>query len=125
MPSLSVDAIPGGALHMQFLQRLIRLRSSFTAALLLVAVAAPLAFGQVSGTISGYVKDPSGAAVPNVNVTAVMVEQQTKRTATTDAQGFYNFVAMPNGHYEVSFEVNGFDRQVQSNLQLTVNQNLR
>jgi hypothetical protein len=56
------------------------------------------ALAQSTGNISGYVRDSSGAAVAGANVTAVMTEQQTTRTGVTDAEGFYNFVALPTGH---------------------------
>ena len=85
------------------------------------------AVAQVStGNISGYVKDTSGAAIPAfVTVTAKMVEQQTTRTAQTNAEGFYDLLALPPGHYEMTFEVNGFQKQTETGLELTVGQNLR
>src|SRR2546425_7590110 len=78
-----------------------------------------------TGSISGYVRDASSAAVPNVNVTAKMVEQQTARAAVTDSEGFYNFLAVPPGTYEITFEASGFQKQVRSGVELTVSQNLR
>jgi carboxypeptidase family protein/TonB-dependent receptor-like protein len=80
---------------------------------------------QVTGSISGYLRDPSGAAVPGANVTAVMVEQQLTRKAQTDAEGFYNFVAMLPGTYQISFEAGGFQKLVRSGVRLTVNENVR
>ena len=80
---------------------------------------------QVTGNISGYVRDPSGAAIPNATVTATMIEQQTVRTAQTDADGSYSFQALPPGHYDLAFESQGFQRQISSGQQLTVSQNLR
>ncbi|HWB98808.1 MAG TPA: carboxypeptidase-like regulatory domain-containing protein, partial [Bryobacteraceae bacterium] len=94
-------------------------------AVLLILLATRFLSGQVSGNIAGYVRDPSGAGIPNASVTATMIEQQTSRTITTNEEGFYNFVGMPNGHYQITFEAKGFDRQVHSNLELTVHQNLR
>ena len=85
----------------------------------------PMGFAQGMGNISGYVQDTSGAVVPGANVTAVMNEQQTTRTAVTDAQGFYNFIALPSGHYTITFEAKGFQREVRSNVELTVSQNVR
>ncbi len=85
----------------------------------------PLAHAQGTGNISGYVRDPTGAALPGTTVTAVMNEQHTTRTQKTDAQGFYNFVAMPPGHYTITFEAQGFRREVRSNVELTVSQNAR
>ncbi len=80
---------------------------------------------QSTGTISGYVRDPSGAAVPGTTVKALMTEQQTSRAVKTDAQGFYDFTAMLPGHYDLTFEAPGFKREVQSGIELTVSQNLR
>jgi hypothetical protein len=80
---------------------------------------------QVTGNISGYVRDPSGAAIPNATVTATMIEQQTTRTAQTDADGSYSFQALPPGHYDLAFESQGFQRQISSRQELTIGQNLR
>jgi hypothetical protein len=79
----------------------------------------------VTGTISGFVRDPSGAAVPGVSVTAKMVEQQITRTVQTNSEGYYTFVAMPPGTYEITFEITGFQKQVRSDVPLTVNENIR
>src|SRR5215831_8343663 len=79
----------------------------------------------VTGTISGFVRDPSGAAVPGVNVTAKMVEQQISRTVQTNSEGYYTLVAMPAGTYEITFEITGFQKQVRSGVPLTVNENIR
>lgn len=83
------------------------------------------AFGQASGNISGYVKDASGTAVPNVTVTALMQEQKTARTAETDGQGFYQFIGLLPGHYDVSYEAKGFAKQLRSGVQLTIEQDVR
>ncbi len=80
---------------------------------------------QVVGTISGYVRDPSAAAIPNANVTAKLVEQQITRAVQSNSEGFYNFVAMLPGNYEIAFEASGFQRQVSTGVQLSANQNLR
>src|ERR1035437_5312007 len=92
--------------------------------LLLLSIV-PMALAQSTGNISGYVRDASGASVTGANVTEVMTEQQTTRTTQTDAQGFYNFIALPPGHYTITFEAQGFQREVQSNVELTVSQNAR
>ena len=76
-------------------------------------------------SISGYLRDPSGAAVPGASVTAVMVEQQVTRKVQTDPEGFYTFVAMLPGTYQISFEAGGFQKLVRSGVRLTVNENIR
>jgi hypothetical protein len=80
---------------------------------------------QVGANLSGYVHDTSGAALPGATVTALMNEQQTTRATRTDDQGFYNFIGLLPGHYQVTFEGDGFQKQVQSGLELTVGQNAR
>src|SRR5665213_3434115 len=104
----------------------LRLLLPKTAPLLVLLLAiAPMALAQGTGNISGYVRDASGAVLPGTSVTAVMTEQSTTRTVQADAQGFYNFVALPPGHYTITFEAKGFQREVRSNVELTVSQNAR
>ena len=63
---------------------------------------ASAANAQVAGTISGYVRDPSGAAVAGANVVAVLTGQQLSRSTLADATGFYNLLAMQPGVYEIT-----------------------
>jgi hypothetical protein len=93
--------------------------------LLMLLAIAPITSAQGTGNISGYVRDSSGAALPNTSVSAVMTEQAVTRTTQTDAEGFYNFVALLPGHYTITFEATGFQRTVRSNVELTVAQNVR
>ncbi|MGH9327112.1 MAG: carboxypeptidase regulatory-like domain-containing protein, partial [Terriglobia bacterium] len=76
-------------------------------------------------SITGFVTDPSGAVVPNATVTALLTQQGLSRRAESNAQGFYNFVAMLPGSYTLTVEKTGFERLTRTGLTLTVNQNLR
>lgn len=87
-------------------------------------IACPL-HAQVTATISGYVKDSSGAAIPNAAVTAVSVQQALTRTAHSDDSGYYELLAIPAATYNITFEAPGFQRQLQTNVELQVNQSLR
>ena len=66
---------------------------------------------QVSGSISGTVKDVSGGVVPGVTVTATNVALGTQFTATTDAQGFYSLPKLPVGRYDLLIQIDGFKPQ--------------
>jgi hypothetical protein len=77
-----------------------RISSRAVLVLALVGCLVIPAAAQVTGNITGYVRDPSGAAIPNVTVSAKMIEQQTTRTITTDTDGFYTFIALPPGKYD-------------------------
>src|SRR5438445_6012075 len=92
--------------------------------LLLAGASLPVS-AQVTGRISGFVKDPAGAAIPAVSVTARMTEQQSTSKAKTNTDGSYDLLALPPGDYEIVFEAAGFRRQVRSGIELTINQNLR
>ncbi|MCL4851886.1 MAG: carboxypeptidase regulatory-like domain-containing protein, partial [Bryobacteraceae bacterium] len=80
---------------------------------------------QVTGTISGYVLDPSGAAIPGVEVTATSEGQQMSRTAVSNAQGFYDFPAIPPGTYSVSAESPGFQKMTLTGITVSIDQNVR
>ena len=85
----------------------------------------PAVWGQATGHVSGYVRDVSGASVPGAIVKIIMSEQQLTRTAHSDAEGFYDFVALLPGHYTLIFEATGFKREVLSSVEVTVGQNAR
>src|SRR5437660_4163633 len=61
------------------------------------------------GTISGFVKDPSGATVPNAKVT---VRNQTgiDRSISTNESGYYTVTNIPAGLYSLSVEAPGFEK---------------
>jgi YVTN family beta-propeller protein len=100
------------------------LKSASSLVLLLSIV--PMALAQGTGNISGYVRDAySGGALPDTAVTVMMTEQHTTRTTHTDAQGFYDFVAIPAGHYIITFEAHGFKKEVRSDIELTASQDVR
>jgi hypothetical protein len=100
-------------------------RTAIVCATLALILSAPLYAQLATGNISGFVKDPTGAALPDATVTAKMVEQQFTRTTQANTEGFYTLPAMPPGTYEMTFEAKGFQKQLQTGITLTVSQNLR
>ena len=100
-------------------------RTAAFLALFLCALGVPVGIeAQVAGTISGYVRDESGAVIPGADVKATMIGQQTTRSAVTDETGFFNFLAMPRGEYEITAQLTGFATQ-QTKAELTSGENLR
>src|SRR6266566_3309435 len=90
-------------------------------ALAISLLGAGRAHAQVSGaTVSGTVTDPSGATVPNAQITVTEVGKQASRTVTTDSDGFYTAPNFVPGIYEVRATAPGFSTKVQSGIQLTV-----
>jgi hypothetical protein len=76
----------------------------------LVSLSLTLAFAQSDlGTISGFVRDPSGAIVPNANVT-VSTQTGIDRAVSTNESGFYTVTNIPAGLYSLSAEAPGFKK---------------
>jgi hypothetical protein len=65
-----------------------------------------------TGTITGVILDPSGAAVSGTRLKVVNLATNVARTATSFEQGDYTFPSLGAGEYEVSVEANGFLRMV-------------
>src|SRR6266849_2561152 len=61
------------------------------------------------GTISGFVKDPSGATIANAKVT-VRNNSGVERVATSNDSGYYAITNVPPGLYTIVAEAPGFRR---------------
>jgi carboxypeptidase family protein len=61
-----------------------------------------------TGALTGTVKDPSGAVIPNATVTITSVDTGQVRTTMTGADGVYKFSLLPPGNYRVRIEAGGF-----------------
>jgi hypothetical protein len=70
----------------------------------------PCAGQQTTGSISGTVKDTSGAVIPQVPVTATNTGTGVKTRAISDADGFYTFFTLATGDYTIAAEKAGFNR---------------
>lgn len=78
-------------------------------------------FAGVTASISGTVKDASGAAIAGATVTATNVDTGIKVTQASNGQGFYSFQSLPLGKYTIGVEQKGFKSYVQTGLVLDVN----
>ncbi len=95
------------------------------AALLILLVAVVAGAQEITGTISGTVKDPTGALIPNATVTLVNINTNVViRTLNTDASGEYVAPLLPIGTYTVTVAAPGFQKTSAKNLVLNVNDKL-
>jgi len=81
---------------------------------------------QTLGTITGEVKDSSGAVVPGVAVAAVNKATNATRTTVSNAQGLFDFPALQPGTYTLTSSLDGFKtvtRDVEVQVQATVRVN--
>ncbi|MBI3940238.1 MAG: carboxypeptidase regulatory-like domain-containing protein, partial [Acidobacteria bacterium] len=82
-----------------------------------------VALGQVStGTLSGVIKDSSGALLPGVNVTVKQVDTGQTRVIITDDGGRYRIPQLALGNYEVVAELAGFQTSLRRGITLMVGQ---
>jgi hypothetical protein len=99
----------------------LRMLRSSAVLLSIVLLSTSAAFCQIStGTITGTVTGPLGAAVPDVQVTVVETHTNFESKATTNEDGIYRVQSLPPGTYRVRFEAGGFKRIVQDGLILRV-----
>ncbi|HBY61755.1 MAG TPA: hypothetical protein DEH78_18180 [Solibacterales bacterium] len=85
--------------------------------------ACAVAFAQSPvGSIRGYVKDPSGASIPNVTVEAKSEATNVIQKGTTDATGYFQFLRVAPGAYEVTAQAQGFRKLAVHDVQVLVDQ---
>jgi len=80
----------------------------------------PPVMAQTTATISGLVRDDTGAVIPGASVTAKNVETGITRSVSTDEQGRYQLPSLSVGPYEVQVSLSGFQTAVRSGIVLAV-----
>ncbi|MFP5237813.1 MAG: carboxypeptidase regulatory-like domain-containing protein [Acidobacteriota bacterium] len=94
-------------------------------ALALLLAPVPLLLGQADqGTITGVVQDPSGAVIPNANVTLTNTDLGQVLKARSDGSGIYVFSPIKIGNYKVSASAPNFSTTTETNLHLNLQQRL-
>jgi hypothetical protein len=84
------------------------------------------AFGQiVGGTISGAVRDKTGAAVVGATVVVRQTETGASRQLTTDTDGRFYAPSVPVGNYLVTVSHEGFQTDQRSGISLAIGQSLQ
>ncbi|MFN9266680.1 MAG: TonB-dependent receptor domain-containing protein [Acidobacteriota bacterium] len=73
----------------------------------------------------GLIRDPSGAVLLNVAVTASNIATGFTRSARTNNAGSFELPALPPGTYTVTAELSGFRKSTIKELTLQVNQQVR
>jgi hypothetical protein len=79
---------------------------------------------QTLGTITGEVKDPTGAVLPGATVTVVNKATNAARTASSNGVGLFDVPALPPGTYTVRTELDGF-KTAMRDVELQVQQTAR
>ena len=83
------------------------------------------ALSQTSGEITGEVRDPSGAVMPNASVVVTNTATNVARSTVTNTSGIYSFPNLVPGIYDVKVSSPGFDSVVKTGVELQVQQAAR
>ena len=70
----------------------------------------------LTASMSGTVKDTSGAIVAGATVTITSLETGATRTVESDTTGDYKATALPVGRYQVSAEKMGFRMEIRQGI---------
>ena len=101
------------------MNRILRLILAFT--IIALFASGILAQTVTTGSISGVVTDQTGAAVPEITVTATSPNLIQPQSATTGPDGRYTILNLPPGKYTLIAEAQkGFARLQQSNIDVNL-----
>jgi hypothetical protein len=82
----------------------------------------PLAHGQFeTASVLGFVHDTTGAAIPGATVKLTNISTGQVQTATSDAQGQYEFPSVRVGDYRIKGSASGFSETVTESFTVQVN----
>src|SRR5881296_3815276 len=83
------------------------------------------AMAQTDASISGVIRDASGAVIPGAMVTVTNPATNLVRTAISNEAGVYNFPVLQPGKYNIKVELPGFRTITQNDVELQIQQSAR
>jgi hypothetical protein len=90
----------------------------------LLGAASPSLAQSTAATIAGTIVDEQKSVLPGATVTVRNMETGQVRTTTADTTGNYQIVGLTPGRYELTVELTGFTRSIQSDLILRIAQEI-
>jgi hypothetical protein len=97
-----------------------------TGALLALIFAYSLGIAQeITGAITGIIRDNSGAVLPEAVLTATNLGTALEVRVTTDETGAYTFALLRPGRYRLTVEKAGFQRMIRENVVVNTAERLR
>jgi hypothetical protein len=97
----------------------------YSIVLMLLVFSFCAARADVTGAISGTVRDAGQAVVAGAQVRIVNVQTNVSQASTTAADGSYHFLALQPGAYKITVTAPGFQTYTNSGITLQVNDQLR
>jgi hypothetical protein len=97
-----------------------RLALSLLAAVAVGVFLCGTSWAQENAELTGTVKDPSGAVVPNAKVTLTNASTAEVRAGTTNGAGLYDFPALHDGVYSLKVAATGFEAYTKTGITMDV-----
>ena len=79
---------------------------------------------QITGSVTGTVTDPGGAAVAGASVKLTNTGTDATQTVTTDADGNFRFLLLPPGNYSAQISSPGFKSYVRAGIVVEVDRSI-
>src|ERR1700678_2605457 len=83
------------------------------------------AWAFAGGTLSGTLRDQTGAVVSKANLTITHTAQKTKVKTSSDAAGFYSFQSLAVGVFDLTIEAAGFQPQRKTGITISADAQVR
>jgi hypothetical protein len=93
--------------------------------LLLILTVSGAAWAQTTGSITGTVKDPTGAAIAGATVVVTSPERGITRQMASNSTGEYSETALPAGSYDIIVTAPGFRKYQAKGVKLDVAEKAR
>jgi hypothetical protein len=102
-----------------------RSMSSVVSLVLILLFSSYAVLADVTGSISGVVRDRSQGAIAGVRITVTNTQTNFKQEATSGADGSYRFLALPAGTYQLKATSAGFQEFNATDVVVKVNDQLQ
>jgi len=86
---------------------------------------APSAWAQENATVTGSVLDPTGAVIPNVEISLTNTATGQVRQATSNSSGIYTFSNVGVGHFNLDATAPGFEKFTRTDIVVNTDQTLK
>ena len=103
----------------------IRERLFLPAVLFLALFCGITAAQNISASLNGVISDESGGAIVKAEVTLTSINTGIEHKATTDSGGYYGFLNLPAGDYELKVTATGFQSYSRSGIRIALNEKVR
>jgi hypothetical protein len=93
---------------------------------LFLALIYGIAAGQnISASLNGVITDETGSAITKAAVTLISTNTGIELKVSTDSGGYYSFLNLPAGDYELKVTANGFQSYTRSGIRIALNEKVR